>query len=541
MKKLFAILITLTLLSTVFPVLTYAQENIITVSSAAELEAIAKTVNSGNSFEGMTVVVAADIALNKRVVDPAGNLNEGEFTEWTPIGTEKNPFKGNFDGNGYTISGLYINSEGQFKGLFGALSGAQIRNIYIEDSYINTSDHAGAVAGYATDETVISSCHNVNTSVITKNRSGGIVGWTNKSYIFNSSSSGYCYSDRCSGGIVGDVYSGGKLYNCENCGVVEGKSLVGGISGGTTSADIQNCLNVGKVSSGYHIAGGAGSRTIKNCFAYKTNDFNSNISGDATVFSDVVATLEKGVEINGASYNRVVDALNAYITTMDANTPMTGWSQYEAFPFINRTNLKTTFGSTVSGWSKGELESAYKYDLIPENLVGEDLTKPVTRLEFAAISVKVFENLTGVKALPATKNPFEDCNDMEMLKAYNAGITNGISKNLFQPDGLLNREQAATMLTRVFKRSTMPGWNMDNDSEYKLSYTVSAKFADDHNISDWAKESVYFMNANKIIMGVENNCFAPKNITSEDEANGYANATREQALLIAVRMVENLK
>ena len=43
------------------------------------------------------------------------------------------------------------------------------------------------------------------------------------------------------------------------------------------------------------------------------------------------------------------------------------------------------------------------------------------------------------------------------------------------------------------------------------------------------------------INGVGNNKFAPKNITSEEEANGYANATREQALIIAVRMVENLK
>ena len=49
------------------------------------------------------------------------------------------------------------------------------------------------------------------------------------------------------------------------------------------------------------------------------------------------------------------------------------------------------------------------------------------------------------------------------------------------------------------------------------------------------------MNVNCIIMGMENNCFAPKNVTPEDEAKAYANATREQALLIAVRMVENLK
>ncbi len=49
------------------------------------------------------------------------------------------------------------------------------------------------------------------------------------------------------------------------------------------------------------------------------------------------------------------------------------------------------------------------------------------------------------------------------------------------------------------------------------------------------------MVANGIINGVGENQFAPKNVTSEEEATGYANATREQALIIAMRMVENLK
>ena len=49
-------------------------------------------------------------------------------------------------------------------------------------------------------------------------------------------------------------------------------------------------------------------------------------------------------------------------------------------------------------------------------------------------------------------------------------------------------------------------------------------------ISAYAKESVYFMVANNIINGMGGNKFAPKNTTSAEEAQGYANATREQAL-----------
>ncbi|MBQ3077401.1 MAG: S-layer homology domain-containing protein [Clostridia bacterium] len=64
-------------------------------------------------------------------------------------------------------------------------------------------------------------------------------------------------------------------------------------------------------------------------------------------------------------------------------------------------------------------------------------------------------------------------------------------------------------------------------------------FADDQEISGWAKDSVYFMAANGIIAGVGDNTFAPKAVTTEQQAAGYAQATREQALTIAVRMVEN--
>jgi len=60
-------------------------------------------------------------------------------------------------------------------------------------------------------------------------------------------------------------------------------------------------------------------------------------------------------------------------------------------------------------------------------------------------------------------------------------------------------------------------------------------------ISARAKDSVYFMTANNIIRGAGGNKFAPKNTTSAEDAALYANATREHAFLIAVRMVENLK
>lgn len=220
---------------------------------------------------------------------------------------------------------------------------------------------------------------------------------------------------------------------------------------------------------------------------------------------------------------------------------------YNAYSFSGLTadNLVmsipiTLSGATASEWAVAELERAEELGLIPDCLEGADLTADITRAEFAAVAVKVYEALSGTAAIPIVNNPFTDCSDVEVLKAYNIGAVNGTSATTYDPDALLNREQAATMLTRVFKKVTLAGWSLAADSQFTLPYTKPAAFADDKDISAWAKDSVYFMAANGIINGVGNNKFAPKNVTTEEQATGYANATREQALLIAVRMVENL-
>ena len=201
----------------------------------------------------------------------------------------------------------------------------------------------------------------------------------------------------------------------------------------------------------------------------------------------------------------------------------------------------TVSGATGSDWARGELEKANALGLIPDMLKGQDLAKHITRREFAAVGVKLYENLTGTKATPAAVNPFKDTNDAEVLKAYNVGITSGTLADEFSPDVLLSREQAATMLTRVLKAAYIDGWTLATDGDFTLNFAQPAKFADDDRIGDYAKQSVYFMVANGIINGLGDNKFGPKNTTPSEEALNYAGATREQSLAIAVRIVENLK
>ena len=201
--------------------------------------------------------------------------------------------------------------------------------------------------------------------------------------------------------------------------------------------------------------------------------------------------------------------------------------------------------SNSAEWSTPELQKAADSGLIPDVLVGKDMTEPITRGEFAAVAVNLFEAMTGGKAVMSADCPFTDISENEnrnyILKAYNIGAVNGMSETTYEPAELLQREQLAAMLTRVYKRSEWPDWTLDTDDDYTINYSGVKKFDDDAVISDYAKPSVYFMVKYNVLSGIGGNKFAPRNTTSAEEAQGYANATREQAVVMSLRSFENLK
>lgn len=175
--------------------------------------------------------------------------------------------------------------------------------------------------------------------------------------------------------------------------------------------------------------------------------------------------------------------------------------------------------SKASEWAEPELKEASKQNLIPEIFDEANLTKNITRKEFAHTVVKMYEKITGQKAVPIAKNPFTDTKDKEVLKAYNIGITNGTSDTTFSPDALITREQMATMMTRAL---TKAGKDTSRPESAKL-------FADDSEFSGYAKDSIYYMSSIEIIKGVGENKF-----------NAKGNASREQALAISIRCVKKV-
>lgn len=97
------------------------------ISTAEELAALA-TGDLAGSY-----ILTADI-------DMSG------IAAYQPIGTPDQPFTGNFDGNGYTVSDLTIDGTGDYQGLFGVNAGV-IRNVTLEATSISGSNHVGGIAG----------------------------------------------------------------------------------------------------------------------------------------------------------------------------------------------------------------------------------------------------------------------------------------------------------------------------------------------------------------------------------------------------------
>lgn len=128
------------------------------------------------------------------------NLDLYSIDSFVPIGDIATPFIGNFDGNGKKITGLTVTKYVNHAGLFGVAINAEIKNIILDDVYITTGKHAGAVLGYGYN-TVIQECMvegEIAATTVSNNYAGLVVG-----KLFNG------VVDTCSGiGAVKSAYAG---------------------------------------------------------------------------------------------------------------------------------------------------------------------------------------------------------------------------------------------------------------------------------------------------------------------------------------------
>ena len=251
---------------------------------------------------------------------------------WNPIGNDQNTtFTGTFDGNGHTISGLYMNAKSPDNtdrglGLFSYLgSDGTIKNLTVEGeicpgegvdggyyssvgsvagqcdggtiinctSGVNitgyTEGTVGGIVAGADDGGTIENCRYTGTIDITIGDTtmgmGGIVGQASDCTVENCENAGTVISDIHTGGVVGRNNSGGEVLNCRNSGYVKssGNRASGGVVG-DNYGEIKNSYNIGTVTgSGGWTGGVTGHNVAESSPNAKTGGIVENCYNAGTV------------------------------------------------------------------------------------------------------------------------------------------------------------------------------------------------------------------------------------------------------------------
>ena len=220
------------------------EDNVYVIKSGYNMAWFAKKVNDGT--QNIKGKLANDISL-------------GEYN-WTPVGgnSASKAFKGQFDGQGHTISGLYINATTTYQGLFGYVQDGEISNLSVSGNITTTANNVAGIAAYTNGTTKIDRCANFVNITSTGSYVGGITANTmNKNVV---------------------------ITNCCNLGTLTGVNYVAGISANVQNpATIQNVFNYGQI-----ISAGANVGAIR---GHLTNGNYENIYAVKAYVTDTTATV----------------------------------------------------------------------------------------------------------------------------------------------------------------------------------------------------------------------------------------------------------
>lgn len=226
------------------------------IETPQHLRQLAADVNNGNKYEGKYFIMVSSFSCWIEPFTPIGGkyYTEGSGSNQS---TGSRQFCGNFNGNGKTISDLYIRPTEDFYaiGLFGELgSSAHVSNLTIASSQITTTimgwGNCGAIAGAVNNGANIYNCHvkegvvvsvdpdDLAQNVQTNREFGGIVGenmgtihsCTSMATVTNADIDGV----NTLGGIVGNNL--GQVWSCVSLATVTGSNKVGGIAGEKSGA-----------------------------------------------------------------------------------------------------------------------------------------------------------------------------------------------------------------------------------------------------------------------------------------------------------------
>lgn len=365
------------------------------ISTAAELAWFRDYVNgtivddgkaAGTTHPSASAMLTADIDL-KNYCHAAEDGKE--LLSWIPIGNYSNRWEGNMDGQGHTISNLYIKTAQKNVGFFGyTTDGATIQDLIFDNAKVENvsttnkkTDCTGILAGYAYGDSPshIKGIKTTNNcTVIGQDNTGGIVGSAEINLENCENHSSVKGTDNV-GGIAGEC-NGRNIKRCTNYGTVENNAnsyYVSGIIGLAYGTSIEDCANYGKITGCY--AGGiAGmmmqNSSIQNVFSYgdvtKTNGNSGIIIGyveGGTLTAKGIVAYNKEALLNNSSDNiKIVgegsltfddgkeeaDVVKAF-TKQQIKSGEVAW-------LLNGSTSAPTEGSTLAWYQKlGENGDAY--------------------------------------------------------------------------------------------------------------------------------------------------------------------------------------
>lgn len=327
------------------------------ITKAEELAWFRNEVNSGKNS------ICAKIADNVEVIDlkdfcyAADASQNLEELSWVPIGNIERDYKGTFDGNGKTITNLYINATQTFMGLFGYTYQSTIKNLTFENANVtNTQDIIGILVGDAGSGSTLQNIKISETCQIKGggNYTGGIAGilWGNA---YNCVNYATVQGKEKVGGLFGSYQiTGNSITACANYGNVTATSQrVGGLVGEFSGGTIQDCANYGNVKGANSVAGLAGyvhNGKIQNVFSY------GNISATKS-------TQEIGMAFGYSKYGDT-EGMVAYYS----GAKLTANSQEITIKAFGSGNLSE---DNATGFTKTQLKSGVVAYLLQQNASSE--------------------------------------------------------------------------------------------------------------------------------------------------------------------------
>lgn len=367
----------------------------LTVSNAKELKEFAELVNSGGMIPGTDVR-----AYDARVLQTA-EIDLKEIGNWTPIGTSAMPFRGAYNGNGYTISNLTIEGGGRRNGLFGyvegrsatspaVLTGIHLRNVQMDVDTKGSFCSSGAIVGETYKATVISFCTTqgkIKTKCSgTQNSTGGIAGGIDVTDVINHCRTSVVIDAAAStttttqlgtgckaGGIAGSNY--GTILACESSGSgvsAEGyNAYAGGIAGWTAAnAKVYFCASQMKEATA---TSGAESIHVGGLIGYNQRTLTSSYARtQATAGPGGANSVQAGAIVGYASFGRT----ESYCIGTSANDEGTSGLRPAAGNIIYKQDATDTdIYNLVSAYSSSVTISTTTYDASRFPAYGIELTE----------------------------------------------------------------------------------------------------------------------------------------------------------------------